>query len=182
MLWLIALLIPFAALASGLSSISDQLSSNSPYERLGFWIEVAGYGLIAIALMIVRLWFDMTQVLVVAENRPKMANALVHAFRLTFSNLPALFWLYFRLSLIAWAGTVFAVYAWIKLVPPSQVGIAFLLGQFIAFLWLATRLWQRASEVAWYEQNRPQPVLLTTRTEQRPEIVSEAMRPETPGI
>jgi hypothetical protein len=93
----------------------------------------------------------------VAENESAMGRALVHSLRLTLANFTTLFWIYLRISLIAWAFSAAAFWAWIKLVQPEWIGVSFLLGQAVLLVWLGTRLWQRASETLWYAQNRPAP-------------------------
>jgi hypothetical protein len=107
--------------------------------------------------MAVRLWFDMAQVRMVAENERATTRALLQALRLTLTNFTTLFWIYLRISLIAWAFSAAALWASIKLVQPEWIGVSFLLGQAVLLVWLGTRLWQRASEMVWYQQHRPAP-------------------------
>ncbi len=156
-LWLVAVLVPVALLASGVRHLADRLSDNSSAEMLGFWVEVAGLALVALLLMSVRLWFDMAQVRAVVEDERGMTRTLVRAFKLTLSNFGSLFWMYFRLSMVAWLGTLLAGYIWARLVPAERIGAVFLLAQFVAWLWIATRLWQRAAEIIWYLRQRPEP-------------------------
>ena len=86
-----------------------------------------------------------------------MGRALVHALRLTLANFTALFWIYLRISLIAWAFSAAALWGWIKLVRPDWIGVSFLLGQTVLLVWLGTRLGQRASGTLWYQKHRPAP-------------------------
>ena len=99
----------------------------------------------------------MAQVLAVAEDDRVMGRALMHALRLTLANFTTLFGIYMRISLIAWAFSAAAFWAWIKLVQPEWIGVSFFLGQAVLLVWLGTRLGQRASEMVWYQQHRPAP-------------------------
>jgi len=91
----------------------------------------------------------------VAEGERAMRRTLWRALKLTAANFGSLFWLYLRISLVAWAGLVLAGWVWVKFVPAESVGLSFLLGQAVVLLWLATRLWQRASETLWYQRRFP---------------------------
>ena len=154
---MLIVLAPIVIIARGVKRWSDRLANNAPRATMGFWVEVAGLLVVALLLMAVRLWFDMAQVHAVAENEAAMGRALVHSLRLTFANFATLFWIYLRISLIAWAFSAAALWGWIQLVRPEWIGVSFLLGQAVLLVWLGTRLWQRASETLWYAQNRPAP-------------------------
>ncbi len=170
-LWLVAVLVPISLLANGISHLSGNLSDNSSYEMLGFWVEVVGLGGVVLLLMAVRLWFDMAQVRAVVEDERGMTRTLIRALKLTLYNFGSLFWMYFRLSLVAWVGTLLALYVWVRFVSAERILAAFLLAQFVAWLWIATRLWQRASEVIWYLRQRPEPAPVVV--EAPPELVAE---------
>jgi hypothetical protein len=157
LLWLAAVLVFLLLIGTAVRGTVDRLIGNSPHERLGFLLDLCGLACAVIVLMIVRLWFDMAQVCAAAEDERAMLRTLVRAFRLTFSNFGRLFGMYFGLCLFAWAGTIITMYIWVRFVPAERIGTAFLLGQLIAWLWLAVRLWQRASEVVWYQRQRLQP-------------------------
>ncbi len=180
LLWLVAVLIPFALLASAINRAAGALASNSPHETLGFWVQVIGLGGIGLVLMAVRLWFDMAQVRAVVEDEHGMTRTLFRSLRLTLRNFGTLFWIYLRLSLVAWVGTVLAVYVWVKYVRPEQIGTAFLLAQFVAWLWIATRLWQRASEVVWYLRQRPVPAPVMVQVVEEAAEMPEFTPPEAP--
>jgi hypothetical protein len=148
-------LAPIVIIARRVESWSDRLANDAPHAMMGFWVEVAGILVVALLLMAVRLWFDMAQVHSVAENEPAMGRALVRSLRLTFANFTTIFWIYLRISLIAWLFWAAAFWGWIKLVRPEWIGVSLLLGQAVLLVWLGTRLWQRASETLWYAHNRP---------------------------
>jgi hypothetical protein len=155
LLWLAVVLVPLAALAIGLNRWSGHLSEYSSREKLGFWVLAAGLTLILLLLMAVRLWFDMAQVRTVVEDERSVTRALGRAFKLTYRNFAPLFSMYVSMALVAWIGTAFALFFWAKFVPSDGTLLAFLTAQFIAWLWIVTRLWQRATEVIWYQRQRP---------------------------
>lgn len=157
LIFLLIVLVPILILDRVLNRWSGRLASDSPREMLGFWVQVAGLGVVLFLLMAVRLWFDMAQVRAVAENERVMRRTLVSAFKLTLGSFGQLFWMYLRISLLAWAGLAAAIWVWVKFVPPERVGISFLLSQAVVLLWLGTRLWQRASETLWYQRRYPAP-------------------------
>lgn len=111
--------------------------------------------LIILLLMCLRLWFDMAQVIAVAEGETKMRRALKSSARLLRHNLGSLFWMYFRISLLGWIGLWVGLNAWMMHLPGDAIRRAFLLSQVTIVFQLAIRLWQRASEAAWYRQ-RPE--------------------------
>jgi hypothetical protein len=163
LLWLIVFLVPIAILAGLVNSYSGRLASDSSYEKLGFGVEVAGFVVLWLVSIVIRLCFDMAQVEAVLEDQRGMTRVLGASIRRTLANFGTLFWLYFWPSLLGWAGAAVAIFLWVKFIHSEYTVPSFLLGQFVAWLWIATRLWQRASEVVWYRRQRPAeiPVLVT---------------------
>lgn len=129
--------------------LSDQFANPAPSLVVSF----GGTLLVIFLLMWARLWFDMAEVIAVAENEYASRRAVARAFRLVWRNFRSLFWIYFRLSFLAWAGTVLFLWIWERFVPAEGIRRSFLLTQAIIFLWILTRLWQRASETLWYQAN-----------------------------
>src|SRR5947199_276941 len=109
-------IVPLLIIASVAKRWSDKLATDAPHAMMGFWVEVVGLLVVALLLMAVRVWFDMAQVRAVAENERAMGRTLVHALRLTLANFTTLFWIYLRISLIAWAFSAAAFWGWIKVV------------------------------------------------------------------
>lgn len=145
------LLVPVGMLASGVNKWSSTLSSDSPNEKLGFYVLLAGMGLVVFLAMVVRLCFDMAQVRAVALDERAMRPSMVHGFKVTFRNFGSLFWMYFRISFLAWLWLAIAFYTWTR-IPGQHVGLTIFLFELTIFWWIATRLWQRASETVWYER------------------------------
>lgn len=157
---LLIVLTPITIAASGLATWSDSLSHDAPQEKLGFWVEVAGLLLVTLLMMAVRLWFDMAQVHAVAEDKRSMLRAVARSFRLTCRNFGSLFWMYFRISFLAWLGLAAGLLIWIK-IPAQRVGLSFAVLEIALLWWIGTRLWQRASETVWYERLSPAPAMMT---------------------
>jgi hypothetical protein len=145
-------LIPFANLG-GLYSAVDKLSNyvddRATPASAGFWIMAGGCFILLLGCLWVRLWFDIAQVRSVAQNEHRMLRNLWKAFGITWRNLGQLFWIYFLISLLAWASLVIGLVIWAHL-PPTVTPLVFVLLELIIVAQLATRLWQRASAVTWY--------------------------------
>jgi len=154
LIFLLIVLAPITIAASGITAWSDMLSQDAPQEKLGSWVEVAGMLCATLLMMAVRLWFDMAQVHTVGEDERSMRRAVARCFGLTFRNFGSLFWIYFRISLLAWLGLAAAVLIWLR-VPAQRVGLSFVVLEIALLWWMGTRLWQRASETVWYERHSP---------------------------
>jgi hypothetical protein len=150
LIYLAIVLLPIAGLAAASSAMYTHIDeqSISPYTGDRF-VEAAAV-VILLLLIIVRVWFDMAQVIAVAEDEKKMHRALRRAFGLFCRNFFSLWWLYLRVSIIAWALFAFGLYAWTHILQPQSNVAAFLVSQLMIVIWIATRLWQRASESLWY--------------------------------
>jgi hypothetical protein len=144
--------IPIMILIAIASAIYDHLDevSTSPLTSVHFF-EAAAVVILFLA-MTLRLWFDMAQVISVAEEETHMHKALRMAAGLVWRNFGSLFWLYFRVSFLGCFGFGLGLYWWMIHLRPESTTSAFILGQFMILFWIATRLWQRASEAAWYRE------------------------------
>jgi len=155
-LFVLALIPPvlvYQAFHAWSNHLSDQIANPAPSLVVSFGATL----LVLFLLMWVRLWFDMAEVIAVAENEYASRRAAAHAFRLVWRNFRSLFWIYFRLSFLAWAGTAVLLWIWVRFVPAEGIRRSFFLTQAIIFLWILTRLWQRASETLWYQANAAVP-------------------------
>lgn len=151
LIFLLIVMAPIVIMGVLLSDWSSTLSDDAPQERLGFAVEVAGLIAVVLLSMIVRVWFDLAQTRTVLEDERRVRRSVGRAFRILRKNFGPLLWIYFRISLVAWAGLALAVLVWSRIPPRHFQWSAWLL-ELVVFLWIATRLWQRASEVAWYER------------------------------
>lgn len=148
-------LIPFfivSMIYQGLNKLSDTVGDRAIADQVGiflFWFAVAVFLLLA---LVVRLWFDIAQVRTVAQNERGMWRNTWKAFRITFRALPSLFWMYFRISLFAWVTLIVGLVIWAKL-PPTVTPVTFILLELILLAQLATRFWQLASAMTWYQRH-----------------------------
>jgi len=147
-------LIPFGMLGaaySGIRRLADYLGDRTVAAETWFYIMLAGSAVVLLLVLLVRLWFDIAQVRAVVENEPRMWPNLWKALGITWRQARTLFRVYLSISGVAWLTLAVGWFLWAKL-PPTVTPITFLLLQFIVFIQLAARLWQRASAVTWYQR------------------------------
>lgn len=151
-IYFVIVLIPIALLAAGAHAWHDHIDkvSISPFTAMHFYM-AAGVVLIFL-LVCARLWFDMAQVIAVAEDERRMHVALRRAARLFCENFGSLFWLFLSIEIVAWIVFAIGMHIWMSHLPPQATTAAFWLGQFLILFWIGTRLWQRASETTWYRK------------------------------
>ncbi len=147
-LFMLVILTPVGFASSALFRWSGKLMYDAAAEKTGYWVGLLVALLTLFVLMTVRLWFDMAQVRALVEDERAMRRSFVRGFRLTFFNFGSLFWLYFRISVLA--SLVLAIGLWLCI--RLSGGAAILVLEIVLLWWVATRLWQRASEVVWYER------------------------------
>jgi hypothetical protein len=148
-------LIPFIVVSmiyQGLMKVSDSVGDRAIADQVGiflFWFAIVVFLLLA---LIVRLWFDIAQVRAVAQNERSMWRNTWKAFRITFRAFPSLFRMYFCITFFAWATLIVGLVIWAKL-PPTVTPITFVLLELILLAQLATRFWQLASAMTWYQRH-----------------------------
>jgi hypothetical protein len=155
LIMLLIVLIPVGIIFNLRTRAADLVDERSPSPMPGVWVRLTGLLVVLFLMQAVRLWFDMAQVRAVAEDERAMRRALGRAFKITFGNFGALYWMYLRISIVAWLLAGVLLWIWVRLVRPEWIGVSFLLTQLILLSWLATRLWQRASETLWYQRRLP---------------------------
>jgi hypothetical protein len=147
---LVVILAPLMLAWGAVYRWSGRLATNSPNPFTGFRVEWAGGLLLVLALLAVRLWFDMAQVRIVAEDERSALRALRWAFRSTLRHFGSLYWLFLRIAVVGWIQMAVLFWIWMEYVPHEHMGLSFLLAQLTLLLWLGARLWQRAGETVWY--------------------------------
>jgi len=150
---LLIVLIPVGIVYRLVSRGSDALQEKNANPMPGVWMEFIGLLLVLFLMEAVRLWFDMAQVRTVAEDEPAVRRALRWGLKTTWENFGSLYWIYLRISIVAWLAMALLFAVWVKLVRPEWVGDSFVITQLMALAWLGTRLWQRASETLWYQRH-----------------------------
>jgi hypothetical protein len=145
-------LLPIGAIGAGVGALYDHIddASVSPFPAVYFF---AGSSvMIVLLLAIVRLWFDMAEIIAVADDDRRMHKALRHAARVLWHNFFSLLWLHLRIAVVGLALFAIGLCVWMTLLSPQSIIIAFLLSQLMILVWISTRLWQRASEALWYRE------------------------------
>jgi hypothetical protein len=155
LIMLLIVLIPVGIVNNLTGRASHVVDERSLSPVPGIWVRLIGLLVVLFLMQAVRLWFDMAQVRAVAEDERAMRRALGRAFKITFGNFGSLYWIYLRISIVAWLVMAVLLWVWVRLVRPELIGVSFLLTQLILLSWLATRLWQRASETVWYQRRYP---------------------------
>ena len=148
-------IVPFGLLAaawSGVNELSDYVGDRAVSGKTGFYILLAGTLIVVLLLLFVRLWFDIVQVRAVVQNEHSMWRNLWKALRISHRNLFTLFRVYLCISGVAWVTLALGFYIWTKL-PGKAILVTVVLLQFVIFMQLLTRLWQRASAVTWYKRH-----------------------------
>ena len=148
-------IVPFAilfGLLSGVNKLSSYLGDRTVSAKTGFYILLAGFVVVTLLTLFVRLWFDIAQVRAVVQDERKMLPNMWKALGISWRNIATLFRVYLCISGVAWVALAAGLWLWAKL-PPTATPVTFLLLEFIILMQLLTRLWQRASTVTWYKRH-----------------------------
>jgi hypothetical protein len=108
-----------------------------------------------------------------------MHKALRRAAVLLRRDFFSLYWLYLRISLIAWIVFAAGLHIWMTHLRPESILAPFLLSQFLIIFWQACRLWQRASECIWYREHQRAIAVTTLPYEPSPVISQEPLAAPT---
>lgn len=150
-IFLLIALIPVGIIGSIASHVADGVDKTSISPFPAVWVQVIGAAIVLFMLMSVRLWFDMAEVVAVAENETAAWRCLRMAAGIVWRNFGSLYWLYFRISFLAWLGEAILLHIWVRYVPHDMIITSFFFAQGIVLFWMGMRWWQRASEVLWYQ-------------------------------
>jgi hypothetical protein len=141
-------------LFGGLNALATAADKTSN-ERLPFFTQFIGTGIIFLVLTVIRIWFDLAQTDVVLRDQPAVRKSIVVGFRKTRRNLGSLLVSYVMVAIVALVILMAGIVLWNMIVPPSSVLGAFIIGQATLLLLLGTRFWQRAVGVAFYVKRCP---------------------------
>jgi hypothetical protein len=128
-------------------------------ERLPFFTQLIGASIIFLVLTAIRIWFDFAQIDVVLHDQHAVRKSIASGFRRTRRNFGRLLGSYVVIAIVALAVLAAGILLWHAVVPPSSVLGAFIVGQATLLLLLAARFWQRATAVAFYEQELAAPTV-----------------------
>jgi hypothetical protein len=171
-IYLLIVLIPVFILSGIAYRTYDRINKQaiSPMPAVHFF--EAAVVVILLLLICIRVWFDMAQVIAVAEDERRMHKALRRAAALLGNNFLSLYWLYLRVSLIAWIVFAAGLHIWMSHLRPESILAPFLLSQFLIIFWQACRLWQRTSECIWYREHQ-RAIAVATSAYEPPPIISQ---------
>ncbi|MBZ5655710.1 MAG: hypothetical protein LAO56_10575 [Acidobacteriia bacterium] len=158
LIMVLIVLIPVFMLGSFVSKETGTLLDDAAHEKTGYWFFLIGMGVVGLIAMFVRLWFDMAQVRAVVEEETGMWRNAGRAFKITTGNLASLFWMFLRISVVGWLVFGAGLYIWAKM-PPARFGWTVLFLEIVVLCGFGVRLWQRASEMIWYQRRFLAPVV-----------------------
>jgi hypothetical protein len=149
-IYLLIVLIPVSILGGIAYHVYERIDkeSISPMPAVHFF--ETGAVVVLLLLICLRIWFDMAQVIVVAQDERRIHKALRRSATLMRHNFLSLYWLYLRVSLVSWIVFAIGLHIWMTHLRPESILAPFLLSQFLIIFWQGCRLWQRASECIWY--------------------------------
>lgn len=159
-------LIPFGILAGCLAAVhawSNRLSDNAVSDKMGFWVLLVFGFVIALSMLFVRAWFDLSEARTVALNERGMFRNCLHSLGLALRGFSHLLGTYFVTTLAG--GVVVAACLWLWLRIPHQDTIgAFVMLEIALLARFFVRLWQKAACITYYERNiresLPAPVVM----------------------
>ncbi|MFZ0909849.1 MAG: hypothetical protein WCC76_04475 [Candidatus Acidiferrales bacterium] len=150
-LFLLLVLIPVGIIAAASRGIGNAIDQKSISPLAWVWFEVGAIFVLTFLLMSVRLWFDMAEVIAVAESETRSRKCLGRGAKIVWHNFGSLFWLYFRISVVGWIVLAAGLHFWVRQVRPASITTSLIISQLIVLFWLGARFWQRASETLWYK-------------------------------
>ena len=173
----LVVVVPVAYASQAALHWTGRLVNDAAGEKTGYAVGL-GFALLALfLLMALRLWFDMAQIRSFVEDERAVRHSLARSFRLTFSNFGPLFWLYLRITSVAWVALAMGLWLCTRL----SGGAAVFVLEIVLLVWIGSRLWQRASAILWYQRRsqRAQPVAFTASPISEPPPLPPAPVPAT---
>ena len=137
---------------SGLDSATENSSL-----RAGLTLQCGMLLIEALALLWLRMWFDLAQTELIASGARRIRSSLTAGFKSARTAAPLYAAYVFNGILTLLVGAL-GTYVWWTWVPPSRVVMSFLILQSTLACLLILRWWQRALAAAWYVRNNPLPV------------------------
>ena len=134
-------------------------AGESANEVLPFTLRMINLFLIFLVMTALRIWFDLAEADVVLNDQRAVRKSLAFAFRHAFGSLPRLLGSYLAAALVAAILLVGGLWCWMRFVPATGIGRAFLLSQLIVLLLLIPRFWQRGVAVSYWQQMMLAPVV-----------------------
>ena len=176
----------------GIQGAVAKKAGESTNELLPFRVQMTGLAVIFLVMTTLRIWFDLAEADVVLSDQRAVRKSMWTAFRHTLRSLGGLLVSYVVAAIAAAVVLVGGIWVWARFVPTDSVVRAFLVAQFILFLLLIPRFWQRGIAVSYWQQKMmvpvatvqpptPQPIAPPAVTAQAPPTVAPNTSPTTPG-
>jgi hypothetical protein len=156
-------------------------AGESTNEVLPFELQMTGLFIIFLIMTTLRIWFDLAEADIVLDDQRAVRRSIATGFRHAFRGLFQLLASYVFVTIVAAIVLIGGLMAWMKLVAPENVIGAFLVTQFILFLLLIPRFWQRGIAVSYWRQKMLQPVVAPQPITPQP-IVPVPTPPTAPTI
>ena len=135
------------------------MAGENTNEVLPFTLRMINLFLIFLVMTALRIWFDLAEAEVVLNDQRTVRKSIAAGFRHAFGNMPRLLASYLAATILAAIFLVGGLWCWLRLVPATGIGRAFVLSQVIAFLLLLPRFWQRGIAVSYWQQRMMVPVV-----------------------
>jgi hypothetical protein len=145
-------IVPFVIVGliyQGLSKAGDYVGDRAIADQVGIFSSIGAAIIFMLLALWVRLWFDLAQVRAVVQNERGMWRNLWKSWGITWRA--GLYWRYVFIALVAWIVMAIALVIWAH-VPSAATPMIFLSLELIIFAQLATRLWQLATAMTWYQR------------------------------
>ena len=136
-------------------SALDTATENSANGQAALALQCGMLLIEALALLWVRMWFDLTQTQLVATGVRGIRSSVADGFR-SARTAGGLYGSYVVLGILTALVAALGLYLWWTAVPASQVIVSFLILQSTLACLLVLRWWQRALAAGWYERNTQQ--------------------------
>ena len=165
-----------AGIFYAIRSALDAATESSANRQGAFALQCAVLLIESLALLWVRMWFDLAQTQLVATTALRMRSSVAYAFKAARST-GRLYACYVLLGVLMSLIMTLGVFLWWTAAPPSHVIASFLILQCTLACLLAMRWWQRALTGAWYQRSIPARAVESVSLEPLP---PESAVPEIP--
>ncbi|MGH9494251.1 MAG: hypothetical protein ACRD3B_04575 [Candidatus Sulfotelmatobacter sp.] len=169
-----------AGILFGINGAIDKKAVESTNELLPFTLQMIGLGVIFLVMSTLRIWFDLTEVTMVLDDKG-VWRSLGPSFRQTFRSLGRLLGSYVMITIVAAAILIGGILTWATLVKPESVVGAFLVSQITLLLLLIPRFWQRGVAVSYWQQYMLMPVAVVAPVVPPP-VAAVAVEPAPPVV
>jgi hypothetical protein len=149
----------FAGILFSINGAVVKKAGESTNELLPFRLQMIGLAVIFLVMTTLRIWFDLAEADIVLSDQRAVRKSIWAGLRHTFRNLGRLLASYVVATIVAAIILVGGLWVWIRFVPSESIFRAFILAQFILFLLLIPRFWQRGVAVSYWQQKMMVPVV-----------------------